>query len=98
MKQWKTATIDFKGFWNNDSLSIQEKGVLAAKAIQKVFHLWPIESDDRDYLLEIMEAFTFIGEDDEYTEELTSEDAFNSTMNDLYDFCDANNIWVKTSF
>jgi hypothetical protein len=93
MRKWKHR-IEFRHFWDNDEISIEEKGKLASKAIKRLEkHLTEDEWYD---LEEIAEQFENVSDSDD--DDFTVEDDFNARMSDLYDWADSNDVWVSTRF
>lgn len=94
MPTWN-HTVNFTHFWRNDDISIQAKGVLAAKELRRLMK----HSFEGDWeLLEIIEMFSCIllAEDMEDDFEFTPTDDFDSRMFDLYEWADYNRVWIET--
>ena len=97
MANWK-YTVDFSKFWNDENISVPDKGKLAAKQIRKAFPKSWFDFTSNDYdseIDEIAEAFEHItGYDD-----VTPTEEFDNWMKALYDFADYNHTaWIKTNF
>ena len=101
MSKWK-SNINFKGFYHNDDLSIAEKGIHAAAAIQRVLSsiLETIDETDREFidfeiqdLIERFENVTGI-EDEDFS--VTPTEEFDEIMTELYDLADKHKIWIIT--
>jgi len=90
MREWK-QTINFMPFWNEDGMSIVDKGKAAAAEIKRVFPDW--ENGDDDELEYIVGDFEEGVAEDEAPVEM-----FDSAMSDLYDWADENSVWVATNF
>lgn len=88
MTDWK-KTINFVPFWNDDDMSIADKGKAAAAEIKRVFPDWE-NGDDLEYI---------VGDFEEgVAEDETPVEMFDSAMSDLYDWADGNRVWIATNF
>lgn len=86
MAKWD-HTIDFMSFWNDDDMSIGDKGKAVAAEIKRVF---PTFGND-DELEEIVDGFEHdVGKYDVL--------AFDCLLENLYDWADENRVWVATTF
>ena len=88
MRDWK-HTINFMSFWDDDDMSIADKGKAAAAEIKRVFPDWE-NGDDIEYIVEMFEEGVVQGE--------APVQMFDSAMSDLYDWADENSVWVATTF
>jgi len=77
--------LDFGDFYNDDNISIKEKGVLVASEIKKMpfRELDCFCGDDLEDHIEYFECVENVNEFDEY-------------MNSLYDMADKYRIWINT--
>ena len=83
LRNWK-HTINFKYFWDDDEISITEKGRLASKELNKLEKHFP-----NDYELEdAIDNFCDVSEISE----------FDSVLSNLYDWADYNSVWIATCF
>lgn len=87
MTDWK-KTINFIPFWNNDDLSIQEKAKLAGTEIRRV-----IASEPGDDIHDVIEMF-----EEDVPQDEAPVQMFDAAMTELYDWADANSVWVATNF
>lgn len=95
MANWR-CTIDFKPFYHDDKLSIKEKADRAVKELRRTQKLKSFEDDyDLDDIIEDFEGVSGDGEPTETTEFTITED-FDARMSELYDWADANRVWVAT--
>lgn len=99
MNNWK-HTLNFKYFYHNDELSIQQKGELVEKEIQKVLKSKLDYEDMYTFdmcLSDIADTFLSItGWEDEVSGDVTETEEFDIRMSELYDWCDDNRVWVVT--
>ncbi|MFX0139128.1 MAG: hypothetical protein ACFFDN_36135 [Candidatus Hodarchaeota archaeon] len=95
MNKWKHI-LDFKYFWDSDSLSVKEKADLAIKELDKLLKHFKNDEDAFYELEEIIEDFKNVSGDG--TSEFTITEDFDSRMYDLYNWADYNRVWVKTLF
>lgn len=95
MKDWK-HTLNFKLFYHNDDISLPKKGVMIAEKLETLANTPKFEDDMMLWnLVDEFKAITGDGEPPDTTEFTELED-FNARMSDLYDWCDANAVWVET--
>lgn len=92
-KRWK-HTVNFKHFWESD-IPVEEKGKLAAKELrsrllQHYPEYWELE--------EIIDMFDCVSgdTDSEGGTNWTAVEDFDERMRCLYDWADANMVWVST--
>jgi len=91
-KKWK-HTLDFSGFYKDDSIDIVEKGKKISVLIRRKFSsILDYESEDFDQELEdIVDVFESIsGYDD-----VEPVEEFDDCMESLYNWADYNRIWIK---
>jgi hypothetical protein len=91
MKKWK-CIINLKPFWGAD-ISVEEKGIMAARAIKLVAKRLP--EYESETLMEIAQDFECISGDG--TDGFTPTQDFDARMFDLYEFADSYDIWVATT-
>lgn len=84
MARWRHR-LDFRPFWNDDSLIIQEKAKRASEAIEKTFPLYLTpENEDFDMDLDMInDYFKGVAEDP-----LANADDFDEVIEQLYDWGD----------
>jgi hypothetical protein len=100
MANW-IAKINFKGFWDDDSMSVTEKGRAASKVIDSFIktHKNRFDEDDLSELIEISDAFNHCTGDGlpDGESEFTPTEDFDARMYDLYEWADYNRVWISTT-
>lgn len=97
MANWKYK-IDFKSFWDDEKMSVEEKALKASKILNKFVENHPRLDDESKDLLEDL-AFQF--------QSVETFDEFNDVMEQLYDWGDTEiapfgqwprnkNAWINT--
>lgn len=87
MKNWK-HTIDFNSFWEDEDITVKQKGELAVTKLKPLLKHYPDDSE----LEEIIEQFECICDCDTFT----ALNDFDERMHSLYDWADDNNVWINT--
>lgn len=93
MRHWK-YTIRFDHFWDREDIDIAKKGIMAAESIRLIKKYFEDDYDLDDIIFDF-ENISGDGEPEETTEFTITED-FDARMYDLYNWADANDVWVKT--
>jgi len=91
MREWK-HTMSFSIFYHEDALTVDKKAELVLAKLKQFVERRPQFKDDHE-LLDITDYFQ--GEVD--CEDGTDVECFDEGMAQLYDWADANNVWVETT-
>lgn len=96
MKPWKN-TVNFKWFWNDENMSVEDKGKQAAIMLKPLLK-YSFKNDSE--LEEIIEMFECVSGDGEPpgASKFTATEDFDARMYDLYNWADCNRVWIKTQF
>lgn len=97
MPKWN-YTIDLNAFWDDEEMTIPEKGVAVKKEIEKLLEKHPrlANETDLEYMAEMFANVTGWPAEDGYAA-VSEMEEFNIRMNELYDIADAYRIWVCTT-
>ena len=90
MNKWKYI-LNLKHFYHDDSITIEQKGKLIAKAIMRL-PLSKIELYSGDDFDDLIAAFNCISG----YEDVTPVEDFDEWMSVLYDYADRYDIWIET--
>jgi hypothetical protein len=90
MTKW-IYKLDFSSFYQDDNISVEDKGKMISKQLQQLIDTTPVLKDNWD-IEEIINMFDIIsGYDDD-----SQVEVFDNWMEQLYDFSDAWRIWIVT--
>jgi hypothetical protein len=106
MKKW-LKTLDLTSVWQGGDVPESEVHIVGKYIAKQLALLYPFYADFEhpkfDYTLyDLVEAFDNVLALDEYNSDVegygdfTPYEDFNARMSELYDFADANSLWVKT--
>ena len=104
-RRWK-YTLNFRLFWNNDEMMIEEKGKRVCKEIYRVFPQSNLDSEmygkDHPHI-----SFSDILELEDMAEgfnnitgygDVSPIEEFDNWLESLYNWADSNDVWVATRF
>lgn len=80
-KKWKYE-VDFRKFWSDEDMSIEDKGIAASVELEKIVKNFPEDLNLDDFVRWFKDV------EDLYD--------FDSTLTDLYDWADRNGVWIST--